>query len=161
MEIRELGSGELGRLLPCLTELAEFHNQVSLHFPGAYPSRPFPETLGGFSAGMARGISHIAAVETDGGVAGFCKIDIEGRNGRLDYLVVLKAHRGKGYGRGLMDWAMARFRRSHVDRVEVEVVEGNDAVHFYERFGFQTSARLLWYEEKPDTEGPASSFGSI
>ena len=76
-------------------------------------------------------------------IAGFCKADICGENGKLDYLVVRKEFRGKGYGKALMDWAMELFERFKVNHIEVKVVDGNETIHLYEKYGFQMNAHIL------------------
>lgn len=76
--------------------------------------------------------------------AGFCKVDLHGDGtGKLDYLVVLPQCRGRKYGKALMDWAMAVFSGSGVRKIEVKVVDGNDAVHLYEKYGFRMNAHIL------------------
>ena len=82
-------------------------------------------------------------MEDNGSVVGFCKIDICGYVGKLDYLVVLKEYRGKGYGKALMDWAMGSFDRNGVHHIEVKVVDGNEAIHLYEKYGFKMNAHIL------------------
>jgi|MGYP000002985284 hypothetical protein len=42
-----------------------------------------------------------------------------------------------------MDWAMAVFSGSGVRKIEVKVVDGNDAVHLYEKYGFRMNAHIL------------------
>lgn len=74
---------------------------------------------------------------------GFCKIDICGNVGKLDYLVVLKEYRGKGYGKALMDWAMSSFDGNGVHHIEVKVVDGNEAIYLYEKYGFKMNAYIL------------------
>lgn len=81
-------------------------------------------------------------------VIGFCKIDTERDEGKLDYLVVLQGYRGNGYGRALMDWAMEQFRESGIRYIEVRVVDGNEAIHLYEKYGFKMNAHILWYGVK-------------
>ena len=81
--------------------------------------------------------------EEAGAVVGFCKVDLAGESGKLDYLVVLPACRGRGYGKALMDWAMGVWEENGVRRVEVKVVDGNDAIRLYERYGFQMNAHIL------------------
>ena len=57
--------------------------------------------------------------------------------------VVLPQCRGGKYGKALMDWAMAVFSGSGVRKIEVKVVDGNDAVHLYEKYGFRMNAHIL------------------
>ena len=42
-----------------------------------------------------------------------------------------------------MDWAMGVLEENGVRRVEVKVVDGNDAIRLYERYGFQMNAHIL------------------
>ena len=107
--MREIEASETRKLEKCLRALAEYHNGASVNFKGDYQSRPYE-------------LSH-SAVEDNGSVVGFGKIDICGNVGKLDYLVVLKEYRGKGYGKALMDWAMSSFDRNGVHHIELKVVD--------------------------------------
>ncbi len=55
MQIRTIEANEVFELAGCLAALAAHHNAVSLHFGGAYPSRPYGQTLELFSAVLAEG----------------------------------------------------------------------------------------------------------
>lgn len=143
MQIRAIGANEVFKLAGCLAALAAHHNAVSLHFGGAYPSRPYGQTLDLFSAALAEGRSQIAVAEERDGIIGFCKVDAAAGSGKIDYLVVLPEHRGKGCGTALMDWAMQVFRQRGVKSIEVKVVAGNDAIRLYEKYGFQLNAQIL------------------
>lgn len=145
--MREIGANEVVRLHGCLEALAAHHNRVSVHFKGAYPSQPYEAKLSGFADALERGSSRIAVVEEQGAVTGFCKVDLDGARGKLDYLIVLPDFRGRGYGRTLMDWAMAAFAEAGVHHVEVKVVDGNDTIHLYESYGFAMNAHILVRED--------------
>lgn len=145
MNIREIGEAEVCRLLPCIMQLSEHHNAVSVNHKGHYPSRPYEDTLNAFRMGLKDGQSHIAVIEEAGAVAGFCKVDMVDKKGKLDYLVVLKEHRQRGLGRRLMDWAMEAFRQNGVTLIEVKVVDGNEAIRLYEKYGFKMNAHILWH----------------
>ena len=146
--MREITKDEVGGLRECLEALAGHHNRVSVHFKGAYPSQPYGEKTAGFADALAHGGSHIAVVEEGEKIVGFCKIDLNGEKGKLDYLVVLPSCRGKGYGKALMDWAMAAFSQAGAHRIEVKVIDGNDAIHLYEKYGFQMNAHILVREDR-------------
>ena len=144
--LREIAPDEAARLMPCLKALADHHNRVSVVFRGSYPKAPFDETIERFRRELAGGASHIAVIETGGSVLGFCKVDVRGGQGglgSLDYLVVLPGHRGQGLGDALMGWALERFEAAGVADVDVKVADGNDAVTFYERYGFRPNAHIL------------------
>lgn len=79
----------------------------------------------------------------DDEIRGFCKVDLDQPTGKLDYLIVSEKQRGKGYGSALMEWAMKCFQDAHVLSVEVKVVDGNPAVHLYEKYGFRMNAHIL------------------
>lgn len=142
MEIREISADEVDLLRDCLVELSEYHNEVSANFKGIYPTHDYDATLAKFKAEVASGYSRIAAVG-GGDICGFCKVDVGGATGKLDYLVVTRRERGKGYGRALMDWAMERFKSAGVEAVEVKVIYGNPALHLYEKYGFAPEAYIL------------------
>lgn len=148
MKIREIEVSEIYKLLECITQLSEYHNKISINFKGSFPSKPYNESLNMFKESLQNGQSHIAVVEDTEKVVGFCKVDIVGKNGKLDYLVVLQEYRKKGYGKQLMEWAMDTFRKHSINHIEVKVIDGNDTIHLYEKYGFKRSAHILWYCEE-------------
>ena len=142
--LRQITADEAPRLRACVQALSEHHNRVSVNFKGSYPSRPYDKTLSLFAQALEENVSRIAVIEEDSGIVGFCKVDLHGDGtGKLDYLVVLPQCRGRKYGKALMDWAMAVFSGSGVRKIEVKVVDGNDAVHLYEKYGFRMNAHIL------------------
>ncbi|MGN0410411.1 MAG: GNAT family N-acetyltransferase [Candidatus Fimousia sp.] len=147
MQIREIDTSETNKLLECIIQLSEHHNQVSVNFKGSFPSRPYEETIRIFSEGLQDKNSYIAVIEDADKIVGFCKVDLISKNGKLDYLVVLQEYRGKGLGNQLMDWAMNTFRKHHIKHIEVKVVDGNDAIHLYEKYGFKMQSHILCFRE--------------
>ena len=143
MNIREINGSEVPELLECLSALAEHHNSVSVSFKGSYPLSPYEDTLASFSESLEKGTSRIAVTSSPEKIIGFCKIDITGDDGYLSHLVVLKEYRGSGYGKMLMDWAMEQFRKSDVRHIELKVVDGNGAIHLYEKYGFKMKSHTL------------------
>lgn len=142
--MREIASTEVPKLRACLESLAEHHNTVSNNFRGNYPSRPYENTLKLFEEALINKTSRIAVAEEQGCIVGFCKIDICADSGRIDYIVILKEHRGKGCGKLLMDWAMRLFEEYDIHRIEVKAVDGNDdAIRLYEKYGFKINAHIL------------------
>ena len=141
--MRELPCSETHELEACLRELAGHHNRVSVHFAGAYPKKPFGETLQSFETDVRSGKSKIAVIDLENRIVGFCKTDIDQRQGKIDYLIVLQEYRGKGYGDMLMNWALDLFRQYGVEQNEVKVADGNDAIRFYEKYGFRMNAHIL------------------
>ena len=141
--MRELLSSEVYKLETCLRELAEHHNRVSVNFKGSYPKKPYTETLHSFEADVRSGKSRIAVIDSDDRIVAFCKTDINEGQGKIDYLIVLNEYRSKGYGDMLMNWAMDLFRQCGVNQIEVKVADGNNAIRFYEKYGFRMNAHIL------------------
>ena len=126
--LRQITADEAPRLRACVQALSEHHNRVSVNFKGSYPSRSYDKTLSLFAQALEENVSRIAVIEEGGGIVGFCKVDLHG---------------DRKYGKALMDWAMAVFSGSGVRKIEVKVVDGNDAVHLYEKYGFRMNAHIL------------------
>lgn len=43
----------------------------------------------------------------------------------------------------MIKWTMSVFEKEDVQEIEVKVVDGNEAVHLYEKYGFQMNAHIL------------------
>jgi len=93
--MRTICSDEVWELAECVQELSEYHNQISVNFKGCFPSRPYNETLTIFKNALINKTSRILIEEKDNRIIGFCKIDIDGDYGKLDYLIVLREYRIK------------------------------------------------------------------
>ncbi len=141
--IREIHSEETGKLFECLEALAEHHNQVSVHFKGCYPQTSSIQRIKQFESELKEGTSHIAVIDNDSKITGFCKIGTDGNTGILEYLVVLDWERGKGYGAALMDWALNTFQKLGIHEIDVKVVYGNEAIRFYEKYGFREKSVIM------------------
>lgn len=141
--IREINPDEVGKLKICIEELAGYHNTVSTNFKGCYPRRPYAITLEAFKEALENKSSVIAVMEENEKVIGFCKVDFQGSSGKLDYLVILEKYRGMGFGKKFMDWVMQIFVERGIQRIEVKVVDGNETIHLYEKYGFKMNAHIL------------------
>ena len=141
--MREIDSNEAYKLENCLLALAAHHNRVSVNFKGCYPKTPVEQTIKHFSEDLDSGKSSIAVIEKNNAIIGFCKINIDGKIGVLEYLIVLEICRGLGYGAALMEWALSKFRLHEVHDIDVKVADGNDAVSMYEKYGFKMNAHIL------------------
>ncbi|MBR6338131.1 MAG: GNAT family N-acetyltransferase, partial [Ruminococcus sp.] len=104
---------------------------------------PIEQTLKRFEDDILNKGSRIAVIESDGKIVGFCKADLQGDLGIIEYLVVLESYRGQGYGAELMNWAMKTFESANTRNIEVKVADGNNAVTLYEKYGFKMNAHIL------------------
>ena len=152
MNCRELNIHEIPLLKNCVEGLAVHHNRVSVNHRGRFPRRPAEKTLELFRQGMEQGRSRILGCFEGERIVGFCKIDVEPPHGKLDYLFLEEDWRGKGLGGTLMDWAMDTFRANGARRLEVKVIDGNPAIHLYEKYGFRLSSHILWNLEGEEGE---------
>ena len=141
--MREINPNETDKLYECLEALAEHHNQVSVYFKGHYPQTPSEQKIRQFESELEEGRARIAVAENDGKVIGFCKINTDARPGVLEYLVVLDRERGKGYGAAFMDWALNTFQTFGINDIDVKVVYDNEAIRFYEKYGFRARSVIL------------------
>ena len=146
--MREIEAKEVYKLKNCLQELADHHNNVSVNFKGCYPKQPFEETLIHFSSDLDSRKPSIAVIEEEDRVVGFCKINYVSTIGVIEYLVVSKKYRGKGYGAQLMEWALKRFEDLGIHDIDVKVADGNDAISLYEKYGFRMNAHILRLDRK-------------
>ena len=141
--MREINPKDTGKLFDCLEALAEHHNKVSVNFKRRYPQTPSEQKIKQFESELEEGRSRIAVVESGSKVIGFCKISANADTGVLEYLAVLDRERGKGYGAALMDWALNTFRELGIKNIDVKVVYGNEAIHFYKKYGFRERSVIL------------------
>lgn len=146
--IRVMNPDEVGKLKICIEELARYHNTVSTNFKGNYPRRPYDITLEAFREALENKSSMIAVMEEQEKVIGFCKVDFQGSGGKLDYLVIMKEYRSRGFGKRLMDWAIQMFAEHEIQQIEVKVVDGNETIHLYEKYGFKMNAHILTYDKR-------------
>jgi diamine N-acetyltransferase len=95
------------------------------------------------------------AVDTDGSLAGFCKIRFPSgyaeysdarRPMALQQLYTDPARTGQGLGAMLMDWALDEARKLDADAVQLSVWAENFGAHrFYARYGFNKIADIDFY----------------
>lgn len=144
--MREITPDEVCKLHDCVRKLSEYHNEISVNFKGVFPVKPYEKTLENFKVALNRNASHISVIEDGETILGFCKIDIVDDKGKLDYLFVREESRGKGFGKELMDWAMEMFEQHNIRHIEVKVIDGNPAMHLYEKYGFKVKSHILGIE---------------
>ena len=91
--MREITPNEVSKLYDCIRELSDYHNTTSVNFKGFYPLNPYEKTLESFEAALREKESYIAVTEIEDRIIGFCRVNIKGEIGILDYLVVKEEFR--------------------------------------------------------------------
>jgi GNAT superfamily N-acetyltransferase len=67
-----------------------------------------------------------------------------GRDAFIDEFYLIESYRGRGWGRGALEFACGQARLHHVRAIHLEVVSRNSAaLDFYRKFGFQDHGHHL------------------
>lgn len=141
--LEELKANEIKMLKPLMEYLGTHHNDVSINFKGYYPRHKDEDRIERFEKEINAGCSKAFACYEDNKIVGVIKIDFENNNGVIDYFVVLEEYQGKGYGKALMDKALEVFKERNINNIELHVVYGNDAINFYEKYGFKKQSYIM------------------
>lgn len=145
--IKELKIEEIKLLKPLMEYLAVHHNDVSVNFKGSYPRHKDEDRIVRFEKEISEDTSKAYVCLEDELIVGVVKIDFNNDKGVIDYFVVLKEYQGKGYGKALMDKALATFKERNIKDIELHVVYGNDAIDFYEKYGFKIQSYVMELKE--------------
>ena len=89
-----------------------------------------------------------AVAESEGVVIGYVTNVIEplAQRGTIANLAVTSACQGRGVGRALLEWALARFRSLGLHQAKIETLETNEAgLHLYPRMGFREVIRQVHF----------------
>jgi ribosomal protein S18 acetylase RimI-like enzyme len=90
----------------------------------------------------------VFVLEIDGIVAGCIttRIDREAGIGLIPNLAVAEEHRGRGFGRMLLEHVLERFRRAGLTHARIETLVQNEiGDHLYRSLGFQEVARQVHF----------------
>ncbi len=85
-------------------------------------------------------------------LAGFAIMEYLDVHAHLALLAVLPEHRGRGVGRGLVDWLETSARTAGTFTIRLELRAGNEAAYaFYVRLGYRlTGRRRCYYDGRED-----------
>lgn len=136
---------EIDILRESLDKLHEYHNSKSIHFSGSYPRITFEERIEQYKRNAKSGKYRIELLndrETNN-IVGFCIAYSTKISGKIEVLFVDEEYRRTGLGVKLMDSAMEWFGENHINEIELTVVYGNEAVSFYEKFGFYLRSSIM------------------
>ena len=128
-----------------ICSLAKYHNETAENKEITYPTGSIDDTIQTLSDNIAGGKSIIKACFDNNTPIAFCCIGIhrEEKHGELKYLYVQKSYRKHGLGDTLMQWAMEEFKKTEIDFIDIRVVIGNPAAHFYEKYGFMPRITVM------------------
>jgi ribosomal-protein-alanine N-acetyltransferase len=98
------------------------------------------------------GVSLVLARSPDSGCAGFSLARRVADEAELLLLAVIPERRGEGVGRMLLDNFLAEARDNGINRVHLEVRDGNSAVAIYRASGFEPVGRRRNYYTGADRQ---------
>lgn len=152
--LRELAGGDMPLLATLLPRLSEYHNRVAADFAGVYPILPVDLQIEKTAAQVESGNARVEILYEAGSASGFCKASFAAGHGAVDWLYVDERLRGRGLGAVLMRRMLEYLGGKGVSLVDLKVVLGNPAKHFYERFGFAARTEVMALRlPRPGREG--------
>ncbi|MDA1012923.1 MAG: GNAT family N-acetyltransferase [Planctomycetota bacterium] len=86
--------------------------------------------------------------EVDGQIVGVIstRVDLDAGIGMIPNIAFLPDYRGRGLGRKLIEFALARFRKLGLTHARIETLAHNDVGnHLYESIGFQEVVRQIHF----------------
>lgn len=147
LRIRPLRADETPLLRECMERLAAYHNSVAISFAGFYPIMPIDTHLKHIRDHIINRTAMILGLfQPDGALCGFGMASFEDAYGEIDYLFVDEVHRGDGWGGILLEELLDFLRGNDVNFVDLNMVQGNPAKSFYEKFGFQPRSEVMSME---------------
>jgi putative acetyltransferase len=137
-----IASADLSLLKPLWEELNEHHLRNSEHFKDWFRDYSFEKHV----EMRLKGKELFAqAIEAGGSYVAFCLSTLGAiSQGEIDSLYVREAFRGSGYGRALVESALAWLGERKAAAVTISAAGGNEEVFgFYAKFGFFPSGHVL------------------
>lgn len=142
--LRHLAPDEIPLVAPCLRRLADFHNSLETSFKGLYPTMPTEVHLAHMRDHVANDTARIVGLFLpDGSLRGFGMASYEGDYGEVDYLFVNEELREQGCGGMILDQLLAYLDEKAIRLIDINVVDGNPARDFYEKYGFVPRSVVL------------------
>ena len=138
IEIISGGPELLDHIAPLWEELNKYHIKKSTHFSGLYKSRNFETRRNGLLSKAKHLRVDIVKDFKENNDIGYCICTMNDNHvGEIDSIFIKEPYRGNGFGKRLMEMALAWFDNHGVTRKVLSVGSGNDEViKFYEMFGF-------------------------
>ncbi|MBB6093315.1 ribosomal protein S18 acetylase RimI-like enzyme [Povalibacter uvarum] len=104
--------------------------------------------------------------EVDGGAVGYValcigfSLELGGNDAFVDEVFVLPDHRGRGYGRQLVEFLIARAGELNIRALHLEVDQANTAAQqLYESLGFRKRDRYFLMTHLPDSHPLSPPIG--
>ena len=135
---KQITLDEIEILRSPLEKLHNYHNNKSKYFSGDYPRVTFEERIDEYRKNAKIGEYRIELLYEPKTMNLIAFSIVYGKkvSGKIEVLYVDEGYRRNNLGTKLMNNAMKWFREKDIYDIELTVVYGNQAVSFYEKFGF-------------------------
>lgn len=138
-----LSKRDLATLKHLWQELNRIHLYDSVYFKEHFQAQTFEKRCADL-LGLEEDAIRIEAITRDGQYLGYCVSTIVNGTGEIESLFVDEAIRGTGWGKRLVEHAIAWFDTCACSKIIVGVSHGHESVFkFYKRFGFDPRVTIL------------------
>lgn len=137
---------EIELIKPLWEKLNLIHFEKSVHFKSKYEKFTFDRRMESIYKKAEKGIIKIDMLlnSDTGNYVGYCLSSIEDNLGEIESIFIESPYRKLKLGDKLMTSALSWFELNSVTNIEINVVYRNDeALPFYERYGFQVGNYIL------------------
>jgi ribosomal protein S18 acetylase RimI-like enzyme len=142
---KQITLDEIEILRKPLEKLHNYHNSKSIYFSGDYPRITFEQRINEYRENTKFGEYRIELLYEPKimKVIAFSIVYAKNVSGKIELLFVDEGYRRNNLGTKLMNNAMKWLREKDISDIELTVVYGNQAVSFYEKFGFFPRSIIL------------------
>ena len=155
MIIREHKPEDREAIEKCIAEFNKEERVYTPHFLVDYDvSKPYFDYL---NKKISEGNGKIFVAVEEGNIVGYVAVKMEvedsPRNvikkyGYISNVMILKEHRGKGFGEALVKKAEEFTKESGANNISLDVQVGNSAINLYHKLGYKECT--VWMEKKID-----------
>lgn len=137
---------EIEIIRPLWKQLNSIHLDKSIYFKNKYETFTFDKRMESIYKKAQYGIVKLDMIldSDNGNYVGYCLSSIEDTLGEIESIYIEKEYRKFGLGGTLMKSALRWFESNVIINIEISVVYANDdALPFYERYGFHIGNYIL------------------
>lgn len=146
VNIIEKNIDEIELIKPLWEQLNLIHADKSVSFKKRFENYTFEKRMKSIIKKAQDGIIKLDILFDDekNRYVGYCLSSIEGYSGEIESIFIEKEYRKFGFGGKLMESALKWFKEKNIKDIKINVVyNNNDALPFYERYGFKVGNYIL------------------
>ena len=146
VNIIEKNINEIELIKPLWEQLNLLHADKSVSFKKRFEDYTFEKRIKGIIKKSKNGIIKLDLLldNEKNRYVGYCLSSIEDYSGEIESIFIEKEYRKFGLGGELMESALRWFKDKSITDIKINVVyNNNDALPFYERYGFKVGNYIL------------------